>query len=174
MLVLGFDPSAKKIAVVGVETFTNFHYVESKLLYPKGTTRQTPQSLANADSFMESVILSVEHLASAGQRFAFVETPLVGRGGVSASIKQAYVGGIIRGCLAKNGFEVVDANPSTWRSVLKIKGKGTLELKAATRAHVIAHLPKAMQRIGTDVDLTDAAAICLFGLQRVAVDDRTP
>ena len=174
MFVIGIDPSAKCIAVVGVETFTNSIYVEKGKLYPKGATRQTPESLSNAFAFTESVIMSVEHLAPAGQRYAFIETPLVGRGGVSATIKQAYVGGIIRGCLATRGFEVVDVHPSTWRAGLKIKGKGTDILKIVTRQYVETNLSKAMPRIGDDHDLVDAAAICLFGLQQLASDAGPP
>ena len=172
MLILGLDPSAKKIAVVGIETFTNSYFVEAGMLYPKRATRQTPESLANAITFMNSVIMSVEHLAPIGQRFAFVETPLVGRGGVSATVKQSYVGGIIRGCLASRGFIVYDSNPSSWRSTLKIKGKGTALLKIATRQHVVANMPKVIPRIGDDADLTDAAAICLYGIHRLAHDAR--
>ena len=176
-LILGIDPSAKKIAIVGHETFTNTHIVKSKILYPKGTTRQTPESLAIAQTWLESVIVGIESLAPEGQRFAYIETPLVGRGGISGTIKQAFVGGIIRACLSNHGFAVIDAHPSTWRSKLGIrvgKGSSTLDSKASARALVIATFPKAMLEIGSDADLVDAAAICAYGLRSFSTQPAGP
>lgn len=166
-LILGVDPSAAKIAVVGFVPETLSQIVRAAKTYPKGTSKQTPESLSYALGFVSDLASEVAAVAPEGQRFAYVESPLVGRGGTAATIKQAYVGGIIRGCLAAAGFKVYDAHPSTWRSGLGIKARGTDAVKAATRQYVQAEWPKAMSEIGTDVDLTDAAAICLYGVEQV-------
>lgn len=166
-LVLGIDPSAKKIAVVGIQPETGTYKVEARTLYPKGTTTQTPPSLHNAMVFMRDFLTEVAPMASDGQRFAYVEKPLVGRGGASATIKQSYVGGIIRACLVEAGFKVYDAHPSTWRAALDIKiGKGssTAQAKAAVKARLN---PKLASLVGTDVDLADAAGIALYGAECV-------
>lgn len=165
MLVLGIDPSAKRIAASAYETASLSHVVRVGELYVKGEARQTPQSLARAQTFMEQFILDVASLAGSSQKVAYVETPLVGRGGIRTTIKQAYVGGIIRGCLAQAGFEVFDAHPSTWRKELGIAEKGTAAIKRATRLRVLSDLPRVMPDVEGDSDLIDASAIVLFGLR---------
>lgn len=164
-LILGIDPSAAKIAAVSYETITMAQGVGSEKLYPKGTTKQTPESLAAALDFMSHLLASVAHVTH-GDRLAYIEAPLVGRGGTAATIKQARVGGIIQGCLAAAGFKVYEVHPSTWRSALGIRAKGTKALKAATRQYVQAEWPKIIPVVGNDGDLTDAAAICLYGREQ--------
>lgn len=163
-LVLGIDPSAKKIAVVGFQPETGTYRVESRNLYPKGATKQTPESLGNAAVFMRDFLAEAQVMASDGQRFAYVEEPLVGRGGASATIKQAYVGGIIRACLVEAGFKVYSVHPSTWRAGLGITSKGTAAIKTATRQRLD---PKLRGLVGNDGDLVDAGAIALYGADQV-------
>lgn len=165
-LIVGVDPSAKKIALVAKHTVLNVARVQSYPLY-KTREKQTPESIHRALLAMEDFLTGVADLSVPGQRFAWVETPLVGRGGVTTTMKQAYVGGVIRACLVQHGFAVYDANPSTWRSTLGIKGKGTVALKANTARVVKTRWPKIVGLIDGDGDLTDAAAIALHGEQQV-------
>lgn len=165
-LILGIDPSAKKIAVVGIQPETMTYRVEATNLYPKGETSQSPASLHNAAIFMRDFLGEAQVMASDGQRFAYVEQPLVGRGGASATIKQAYVGGVIRACLVEAGFKVYDAHPSTWRAALGIKiGKGTstAQAKAAIKQRLD---PKLAGLVGSDSDLADAGGIALYGVEQ--------
>lgn len=174
-LIVGIDPSAGKIAAVAQEGLTRIFVVRAAKLYPKGTTKQSPASLAAALDFMSDLLQAVEGVGSEGQRFAYIEEPLVGRGGASATIKQAYVGGVIRACLAQAGFKVYDAHPSRWRSALGIKvprsvpggSARTKALKEETRKAVAARWPKVIGSLADDSDLTDAAAICLYGAEQV-------
>jgi hypothetical protein len=103
---------------------------------------------------------------------AFVETPLSGRraANIASVVKQAYIGGIVRGCLASAGFHVYDVPPSTWRKTLHIPthGASTSTLKALTRQAVAQRWPKVMAEVGDDIDLIDAAAITLHGVDQVA------
>lgn len=170
-LILGVDPSSQKIAIVGYVPETMSQLVMSEKLYPKGTTKQTPESLGSALTVMSHWLAEVAVVTSDDRRFAYVESPLVGRGGTAATIKQAYVGGIIRGCLSAAGFKVYDAHPSTWRASLSIKARGTVAVKAATQQYVQANWPKVMAEIGNDSDLADAAAICLYGRDQVRKAD---
>lgn len=177
-LIMGFDLSAKKIAVVVTETATGTFFARTADLYAKGDTRQTPESLGAAIAFMSSFLTEVVQVSPQG--YAYVESPLVGRGGSATTIKQAYVGGVVRGWLAHEGFNVYDAHPSTWRSALSITvptsitggSARTKALKSETLKAVSARWPKIVPVIGTDVDLLDAAAICLYGAGKAAAADR--
>lgn len=164
-LVLGCDPSAKKIALVVQEDVLNIHRAEAFILY-KGTEKQTPESIHRAMQVMTEFLTGIHGLTTGG-RFAWVEQPLVGRGGVSTTMKQAYVGGVIRACLVEAGFTVYDAHPSTWRAGLGINSRGTEPTKAATRQVVAATWPKVMPLVDGDSDLTDAAAIAIYGAEQV-------
>lgn len=157
-LVVGVDPSAKKIAVVGHSTLTNTSFARAFPLYAKGQTRQTPESMLRALEAMEGLIDSTSTMGS--ERLAYVETPLVGRGGTTATIKQAYIGGIIRAMLVRGGFQVYDVNVSTWKK--DVVGKGSAEKPDVQRV-VRIKWPKVEPLAGGDGDLWDAAGICLYG-----------
>lgn len=161
MLVVGVDPSSKKIALVAYETITRSAYAQSHVLYKSG--KQQPSHLGQAVGVMRSFVQWAESVAPSGEKVAWVEDPLVGRGGVRTTMVQAFVGGIIRGMLVDAGFTVHNVNVSTWRARLGIKAKGTTAIKADTRRYVVTAWPKVEGLIGSDADLADAAAICLFG-----------
>jgi hypothetical protein len=167
-LVVGIDPSAKKIALVGKETVLNIQHAEAYPLYVRGQTSQTPESIHRAMVAMREYLDKIAPLIGDGPRYAFVEKPLVGRGGVVTTMKQAYVGGVIRACLVDAGFTVFDVNQSSWKSYLGIKGKGTAVQKANVMQAVKIRWPKVQGLIAGDGDLTDAAGICLYGESQVA------
>lgn len=163
-LVVGVDPSAKKIALVAKETILNVQRAEAHILY-KGSQKQTPDSIHAAMEAMWAFLGGLDSLRGS-ERLAWVESPLVGRGGINTTIKQAYVGGVIRACLVEVGFTVYDVHVSTWRAGLGIKGRGTEALKVATSQYVATMDPKMHQAVGGDSDLTDAGAICLYGIEQ--------
>lgn len=165
-LVLGIDPSAKKIAVVARETILNVQRADAFILY-KGSETQNPITIHRAMEAMNGFLGDIDTLAGSGPRYAYVEKPLVGRGGVMTTIKQAYVGGVIRACLVAAGFTVYDVNQSTWKSFHGVKGKGTAAQKVATAQVVKTQWPKIEAMISGDGDLADAAAICLYGCEQV-------
>lgn len=166
-LILGIDPSAAKIAAVAVETLTGTFVVKAGKLYPKGTTKQTPESIGQALHFMRDFLQEIDPMVGSTQPLAFVELPLGGRGGLTTTIKQAYVGGIVRACLVEAGFAVYDANVSAWRGrflgVKTGKGRTTNILKQETAKAVEVRDPKLYRLVSHDGDLTDAAGIALYG-----------
>lgn len=167
-LILGCDPSARKVAFVAYETITATFSIHTIRLYAKGETRQSNASLWRClDSVRDYAAGLVP--AAVGQPFAFVEEPLVGgRGGnASSTIKQSYVGGVVRACLVDAGFTVYDVHPSSWRKALGITGTRTAALKAATNQVVRDRLPKIHHEVASDADLVDAAAIVLYGTEQV-------
>lgn len=169
-LVLGIDPSAKKIALVAKETVLNVQRADSFILY-KGKQTQSPESIHQAMVVMREYLDDIAPLIGRGPRHAFVEKPLVGRGGVVTTMKQAYVGGVIRACLVEAGFVVHDVAHSTWKSYLGVKGgRGTTSVgqKASVYRAVKIRWPKVEGLIASDGDLADAAGLCLYGESQVA------
>lgn len=173
-LIVGIDPSAKKIALVAKETVLNVQRAESFILY-KGRETQTPETIFRAMVAMREYLTAIAPLIGDGPRHAFVENPIVGRGGVTTTMKQAYVGGVIRACLVEAGFTVHEVNQSTWKAHLgantrvnKGKGKQTEHQKANVYRAVKIRWPKIEGLIAGDGDLTDAAGICLYGESQIA------
>lgn len=159
ILVVGIDPSAKKIAIVAACPLLLVSHVEAFVLY-KGTAKQTPESLGRALDAMAQFLVWADQAAPHGERYAWVEDPLVGRGGVITTMKQAFVGGIIRATLVNAGFKVYGVNVSTWKK--DVCGTGLAKKPDVLRC-VKTQWPKVEPLIGTDGDLADAAAICLYG-----------
>lgn len=157
-LILGIDPSSRKIAIAATNLGLPVQTLRAYNLY-RTTEKQTPESLARALDYMEE---TVEELAGSfqGERYAWVEDPLVGRGGPVATMKQSLVQGIVRGVLARSGFTVYGVNVSTWKKA--VAGSGRADKDDVRRA-VRAAWPKVSVLIGNDSDLADAAAICIYG-----------
>lgn len=165
-VIAGVDPSAKKIAIVATVPLLNVSKALTFSLYGKGQTKQTPESIAAALTAMEEFVAWVNQVAPNGERHAWVESPLVGRGGVLTTMKQAYVGGVIRAVLVRAGFTVHDVNQSTWKARLGakgIKGDHSRAVKADVKRIVRIVWPKIAGLIGDDSDLADAAAIAIYG-----------
>lgn len=159
VLVVGIDPSSRKIALVAADPhLVGVFQVEAHPLY-QAKEKQTPESLGRALDVMETFVSTVSGWAP-GNRYAWVEDPLMGRGGPVATMKQSLVQGIVRGVLARSGFTVYGVNVSTWKKV--VTGDGRAD-KDKVRRTVGAEWPKIAERIRQDDDLSDAAAICLYG-----------
>ena len=157
-LVVGVDPSARKIAIVATHPVLMTIHAESYILY-KTTEKQTMASLGCAVTAMQRFLASVDGLLTS-PRYAWVEDPLIGRGGALTTMKQSYVQGIIRGMLVHAGFTVYGVNVSTWKK--DIVGNGHAEKSDVLRA-VKVRWPKIEGLVGSDGDLADAAAINLYG-----------
>lgn len=159
-LFMGIDPSAKKIAVVMAFPLLGVSEARAYPLYLKGQTKQDVASMGRALDAMVEVIGHAQRLlgTTVGNAYAWVEDPLIGRGGALTTMKQAYIGGIIRATLASAGFNVYGVNVSTWKK--QVCGSGRAE-KADVARVVKIRWPKVVSLLGGDGDLTDAAAICL-------------
>lgn len=161
-LVVGCDPSAKKIALVAMDTVTKTFLTRAYVLYKTG--KQSPESMARALGYMEEFCSELSNV-SRHDRFAWVEDPLVGKGGVRSTMVQAYIGGIIRGTLCRSGFTVYGANQSTWKK--QVCNNGHAQKPDVERVVKVAW-PKVHPYVEHDGDLTDAAAISLYGQQILA------
>jgi hypothetical protein len=90
-LIVGIDPSAKKIALVAKETVLNVQHAEAYPLYVRGQTKQTAESIHRAMEAVNDFLDHIEGLIGDAPRHAFIETPVIGRGGATTAMKQAYV-----------------------------------------------------------------------------------
>lgn len=164
-LIVGIDPSAKKIAWVGHVPTLNVIHTEAAILYKAGQ-RQTMATMGLALDKMDDLIGWATQVCPHGGWYAWVEDPLIGRGGAVTTMKQAYIGGIIRGKLHNAGFEVSGVNVSTWKK--QVCGNGRAD-KAAVQYTVKMQWPKCSGLIGNDGDLADAAAIALYGQRSLRI-----
>lgn len=173
MLVVGVDPSARKIAIASKHLVLNVASTHVFTLY-KATEKQTVETMGKALRDMALFVQWADDIAGNGEKCAWVESPLVGRGGVTTTMKQAYVGGIIRATLHEAGFKVYDVNVSSWKADVIGNGRAT---KADVRRAVRTQWPKIESLAGNDGDLWDAAGIALYGERvlhkaKVAADAR--
>ena len=159
-LIVGIDPSAKHIAIVAHSETLHIQTAQKYPLYLKGETKQTVASLGRAVEAIETFLVWADMVSPDGPRYAWVEDPLIGRGGAVTTMKQAYVGGIIRGVLVRRSFQVYGVNVSTWKA--QVCGNGRAD-KAQVGRVVAVQWPKISGLVKGDGDLTDAAAICIFG-----------
>lgn len=160
-LIVGVDPSSKKIAIVASETMTNTVAAWS-LIVSKPRETMSPGACARAQDRMDEFVLATARM-SPYDRHAWVETPLVASsGGVRATIAQAYIGGIIRASLVNAGFVVHDVHVGTWKK--EVVNNGNAKKPDVARA-VKTGWAKAWTLVEHDGDLIDAAAICQFGVR---------
>lgn len=166
-LVVGIDPSSRKIAVVAHHVETNSTICRAYTMY-KTSERFDNAAIGRAVAHMHDFLAEVESMEPTALRHAWVEDPIVGRGGVASTMKQVFIQGVVRGHLAHAGFHVYGVHPSTWKA--DVVGNGRAEKSDVLRA-VKTQWPKVVDLIGSDGDLADAAAIRLHGsnvLGRVA------
>ena len=154
MTILGIDPSSVKLAIVS-DRLLSVKYTLAK--------QSGPEGCLEALRAMENLLVALPGRPG----LAFIERPVVGRGGVQSSIKQAMVSGVLQAALLEFGWSVYLVHPSTWKTA--IVGKPTAAKDEVARS-LEDQWPEAHSLANGDQDLVDAAAICLYG---VAIHART-
>lgn len=147
--IIGIDPSSKKLALVSLYDGV----VEAKIATLG--KKSGPEACGVAMDWLNEYL----HL-HAEPALAFVESPLVGRAGVRATMVQAFVGGVIQACFASADVPIYVVHASTWKTHLT--GKPTAS-KDDVRAALRTHWPEAFRESGGDPDLIDASGICFYG-----------
>lgn len=126
-------------------------------------------SPSNAAEALDSTLGFIDAVAPmalpSAPRLAFIEAPLVGRGGVRSTMVQAYVSGVVQACFVKAGFTVYLVNVQTWKSAYCGNGHAS---KDDVRRSLAGRWPKGARTAGSDSDLIDAAAICDYGREVAA------
>jgi hypothetical protein len=92
----------------------------------------------------------------------FVESPVVGRGGVRSTMVQCFTSGAIQGAFHDAGCTAQVANVSTWKKQVVGKGNAT---KEEVSKHLRLRWPALFHSAGGNQDLIDASCIAIYGQQ---------
>lgn len=159
MLILGVDPSTRKLAV----TITKRRNQRT----PEMAVIKLPVDRADAcaAAFREFFALLSDLREETGEdAHVFLEAPVLGRGGAYSTIAQANVGGAVMAATAESGGFLRLANVSTWKKV--VCGRGNMKKPEVAMAMEFVW-PEAFAEAAGDQDLIDSAAINLFGEKRL-------
>lgn len=152
MTVVGVDPSSKKLALFVNGDNTYCHVIKSE----KDNSR-----FQNLALFFNEVNEFIKELPE--DTHVFVESALMGRGGVRSTIVQAQAASTVYISSVISGLVVHEVNVQTWKK--DIVGSGNAS-KSDVSQWLDAHEPGLAELCGGDQDLVDAACLSLYG-QRV-------
>lgn len=169
-LIVGADLSSKYLALVAKHPVTPTAAVVKYPLGRRATDRYTPANSAEAMDCMLDYLDQIGPMAVPGApRMAYIEAPLVGRGGAKTTVVQSYVNGVVQACFVKAGFTVELVYAQIWKKVICGNGGAS---KSDVGRRVRSRWPSVSRACNGDQDLTDAAAICLYGSIKHAADLR--
>lgn len=162
MIVLGLDPSSRKLALVVREDRKTCHFSAVKM--PDLDISQRSYAAYEAVGvFLHGlgVLPPVRH--------AFVEAPIVGMTrDIQSTVKQATVSGGAQAALVEWGFGVHLVAPSSWKKT--VIGKGNAR-KDEVGPIIKREWPGLWLAVSGDQDLLDASALVLHGESLVARSD---
>jgi Holliday junction resolvasome RuvABC endonuclease subunit len=155
LVYLGIDPAASKVAYVAI--YENEYLLEFHKQIGKSGGEACSSATKITKAFVDKIIdkwpnhIDIE---------AWVESPIVGRGGVRSTMVQCYTSGAIQGALYDAGILAQSANVSSWKK--RVVGKGN-----ATKPEVADFLrlrwPSIFSEAAGNQDIIDAACIALYG-----------
>lgn len=156
--VIGIDPASTKLALVALSSDGRF--LSSYI--PK-LGRSGGQSCAGAMKATRAfVALAEDEFGTLDS--AYIEAPIVGRGGVRTTMVQCFTSGAVQGILHEAGISTQIANVSSWKK--RVVGKGN-----ATKEEVAKYLrlrwASLYDMANGNQDLIDASCIAIFGQQIV-------
>jgi Holliday junction resolvasome RuvABC endonuclease subunit len=155
--VVGVDPSSKTIALVAKHPVIGTVSAQKYILAKKAG----PEACSVAMEVMQEWMHQVDQIAPlGGNRLAFIEAPVIGKGGARTTMVQAFVSGVIQACFIQGGFNVYLVQNTAWKRV--VVGDGSASKDACARA-IAGRWPRVYQLAQGDQDLLDAAAICIYG-----------
>jgi len=158
-LVAGCDPSSKKFAVVVDHPDGRV----STHVWQSTTKKWEPSSCLSVSEWIRCEFGRME------PGTVWIEDPVVGRAGVHATVVQSFMSGAAQASFMSLGWQVRMVNVMVWKRDIIGHGKASKDDVAGA---VATHWPDALAPINGDGDLTDAAAICLYGLRVRDVADR--
>lgn len=151
--VVGCDPSSKKLAFTVSKDggYTN-HVYDIRV-----GQKYTPQTAAMTKRAVAELL---DLIGTIGSGEMFIESPLVGRGGVRSSVVQAFVNGIVQAEFTSAGWDVHIVPVQTWKKHVVGSGRATKE-DIADWARV--HDKKTWKT--KDQDVMDSLGLCVYGEQ---------
>lgn len=153
-IVIGVDPASTKLAFVAL--YKSQHITRFYNRIGRSGAEACSAGWEHSSYFVEFVRSTWPGIPIN----AFVEQPVLGRGGVRSTMVQSFTSGAVQGSLHSSGCDVTLANPSTWKK--KAVGRGN-----ATKEDISKWLrlrwPSLHAAAGGNQDLMDAAAIAIYG-----------
>lgn len=155
--IVGIDPSSTKLAVVTlIPGHRGWKVLAHK--YTLGPKYHPTCTLHATAAIRRHVTQSP--IADQLQRYAFVEAPVVGKGGVRSTMVQAFTSGATQAALLGAGFNVELVQNTAWKK--SIVGSGNAA-KGDVAEALRLRWPVQQARVADDQDLLDALAIALYG-----------
>lgn len=151
-LIIGVDPASTKMAVVALYGDEFIIKAVTKLGKSGGNACYNAQRAIS--SFVEALPWDTE------SKHAYIESPIVGRGGVRTTMVQCFTSGAIQGTLHGFGFSTEIANVSSWKKRVVGRGNAT---KDDVREFLRLRWPAIYRGTKGDQDAIDAACIALYG-----------
>ena len=155
-MVLGVDPSTKKLAVIGTRSKNRSN--------PEGWVIDLPSDTVDrcGEAFFEfgALLYDLTKQSDGVVPRVYLEAPVLGRGGPHSTIAQAQVGGAVMAACSEYRCPLVLVNNASWKKQVCGNGRfGKPEIFKAMREV----WPEAFELAGGDQDLIDASAIQMFG-----------
>lgn len=166
-IIIGVDPAASKVAFVAL-CFDEF---VSKAFTRLGKSGGIAcwGAWNTTERFVEDLPWDMD----GRELHAFVESPIVGRGGVRTTMVQCFTSGAVQGALSGLGFVTQTANVSSWKK--HVVGKGNAKKEEVAKYLRLRH-PALHAASGGNQDIIDASCIALYGQQllRQRMDEPSP
>lgn len=155
--IIGIDPSSKSLAIVSKAVGASNTSIDK---YSFGRGAYTPTNAAQAHDAMMTWLDKHGRIMQTTECVAYLEAPLVGRGGVRSTLVQAYVSGVAQACLELAGIRTKLVQTKEWKKTVVGNGGAS---KDDVRSCVERRWRSVAGHCGSDQDLFDAAAICIYG-----------
>lgn len=163
-IVVGIDPASTKLAFAALYGDDHLVWILTRLGKSGGPA--CSRARLETEEFIQKVRRTWDGVPVA----AYIESAVLGRGGVKATMVQCYTSGAVLGALYDLGVATSVANVSTWKK--RVVGRGN-----ATKPEVADWLrlrwPALHAAANGNQDGYDAACIALYGqqLQRERLDE---
>ena len=171
-IVMGIDPASTRLAFVALHDHGGYLAQKADNLAPrhgaKGqvlkTTKWSPVACGAAATITAQYLGVLEESWPDEAIAAYIESPLVGRGGVRTTMVQSFTSGAVQGVLANHGIPVTMVNVGTWKADVVGHGHATKDDVAEA---LRLRWPTFFSAAGGDQDLHDAACIALWGQEHL-------
>lgn len=151
---LGIDPASNHLAFVAMTSLDDYFSEFFVLAKSSG-----PEACAAALTVTRAVVDRMRVRWPGHMIMATIEQPVVGRGGVWATLAQAFTSGAVQGELHGAGCRVITANNSHWKKVVIGKGNAT---KDEIAEGVRLRWPALHEEASGSQDVIDAGALALL------------
>lgn len=153
-LVVGIDPSSKKLAMVMSQSKKGSFSTNVKKL-SQDHTLACGQAYEHVYELLGELMDDVDE-----EVHVYMEAPIMGMGGAHPTIVQSQIGGAVMAAVSRRHTPLTLVNNQSWKK--RICGRGNIN-KAEVVERMTEVWPDLVEFAGKDQDLIDAGAVNLFG-----------